>query len=739
MSPAGRRLLLAAFILFPVLVVLFLTIGDDTVAETGAGSIHGFDEHRQMTYWRPGETKSMPMRVVNEGMIEDSYCATLVISNPTWSGHLDRYLFLNVTPGETRFFNLSITAPFSFEGDSTRANLTLWSMRSDKFDRIVFTAFLIWDRVVEMVYDGPPSKELTEGTTASWTMTVRNKGDQDTAYEITAKVMSGEETIEGGYEVAPEVETVHIDRGEEAEVTVHLTITDETAFAIDQAYHLIVWVNDEDDPRDWAMVRLTWTIPMRYDAWVRPSNTTFEPPPGGTVNLTILVHQGTNDGLGHTWNVNVGDHPDGWDVVVDRSILTLTGTDSKDVGVLVTAPPKARPGTSMDLSIELQNVREPGFSSTVHTRFVVPEVRDLTMKRERLTSHIHPPKTVYLEVRLLNDGNVPEEYRFTAYVVRMQNTSFRPFGTYTSNGSLHPGNVRLFTRMLHYDEQMPWGDYELRLECELERGGVISDTHTLYIPERPEVEIIGIPVGRVVIDPNLGDVKVPILVKNSGNVRQTLEHSFDPFVAPRYILIGLEELEPGEIFYLGIGEVRPFTLNMSALAPFRSDEGATNIIFHDPLWDNSWEGWFRYNVIGPDLEITGVDVPKGIVPGSMMDVHVTVTNWGDATSMPTRLIIEDRRTGEIVSETWVPPIGPGKEWWVGMELLTETGHRKMYVNLDPYDTVKETGNEANPWVFSLEFKEQTYRGPSYLALTVLAFAAMGTVMALLRRERLAST
>ena len=739
LSPAGHIKLLAAVIIFPVLAVMFLTLSDGTVAEQDDGSRILFDEQRQMTYWRPGETKTMPLRVKNEGMIEDSYCATLVISNPTWSGHLDSYLFLNVTTGEVRLFNLSITAPFSFEGDFTKANVTLWSMRSDKYDRIIFTAFLIWAREVEIVYDGPPSKDLTEGTTASWTVTVQNKGDYQTAYELTAKVMDGEEKLELGYEVTMEVEVFHLDRGEETEVKVMLTITDETAFAIGQAYHLIVWVNDEDDPRVWAMVRLTWTIPLRYDAWVRPSNTTFEPPPGGTVNLTIRVHQDTNDDLGHIWNVHIGNLSDDWDVVVDRKLLTLTGIDSADVGVQVTAPPKAGPGTTMELSIELENVREPGSSSVVHTRFVVPEIRDFTMRREGFRSPIEPAETRFLDVRLLNAGNVPEDYRFTAYAVRMQNTSYKPFGTYTSNGTLNPGNARIITRVLHFNEQMPWGDYELRLECVLERGGVLTDTHTYYITERPEVEIIGLPEDRLVIDPNLGIVKVPILVKNSGNIRQTLEYSFNPQVAPRYIDIHLEELEPGEVFYLDIGEVRFLTLNMTAMAPDRSDERSITIVFHDPLWENSWKGWFRYDIIGPDLEITKVDVPKRVVPGSMVDIMVTVTNWGGATSMPTRLIIEDRLTGDIVSEARLPPIRPGQEWSIGMELLTESEHGKMYIHLDPEDTVKEVGNEVNVWVFNIEMTEQTYRGPSYLSLTVLAVVAMGAVIALMRKRGLAST
>lgn len=146
-----------------------------------------------------------------------------------------------------------------------------------------------------------------------------------------------------------------------------------------------------------------------------------------------------------------------------------------------------------------------------------------------------------------------------------------------------------------------------------------------------------------------------------------------------------------------------------------------------------------YEIIAPELEITKVNVPQRVGKGSQVYIRVTVTNRGDATSMQTRLLIKDQRTDEIESEARVPSIGPGQEWRVEMEVFMKVDHRKMYIHLDPDDTVNERGSEVNVWAFNLDVLEQSYRGPSYLAVTVLAVVAMGAVMALARKRRLSST
>ena len=146
-----------------------------------------------------------------------------------------------------------------------------------------------------------------------------------------------------------------------------------------------------------------------------------------------------------------------------------------------------------------------------------------------------------------------------------------------------------------------------------------------------------------------------------------------------------------------------------------------------------------YEIIAPELEITKVSVPQRVGKGSMVYIRVTVTNRGDATSMPTRLLIKDQRSDEIESEAGVPSIGPGQEWRVEMEVLMKADHQKMYIHLDPDDTVNEKGSEVNVWAFNLDVLEQSYRGPSYLAVTVLAVVVTGVVMAFMRKRRLAST
>jgi len=134
----------------------------------------------------PGATLSYSVMVKNRGAFDDNYALT-ISDNQNWGPTLDNYLFENVQPGENRTVTLSVTVPTNAV-PCTRDNIIVTATSqgdptvSDN-DTCIAHAENV-RREVE-VSISPSYRSAPAGTTLSYTVTVRNKGNVRDNYALT--------------------------------------------------------------------------------------------------------------------------------------------------------------------------------------------------------------------------------------------------------------------------------------------------------------------------------------------------------------------------------------------------------------------------------------------------------------------------------------------------------------------------------------------------------------------------
>ncbi|MCK5251348.1 MAG: hypothetical protein KAQ96_00305, partial [Thermoplasmata archaeon] len=724
----------------PVLAVMFLSISDGTVADLGEGFRIEVDEHRQVNYLRPGGTKLIPLKVENQGDLEDSYIATLTVSNPSWDVNLDRYSFLNMSPREIRYVNMTITAPYGPTGNFTDINLTLWSQRSNKNESLHWREFINWKREMRLSYEGPLLKNLTSDLRANWALEVQNTGDYPIDVQLTYSLNQHEDKLVRGFSVQMTSWKVHLETNEGTEVVVTVEITDETLFTTEIDYTMFIVGKDLNDPDEvYGSVRIVWYVPWMLNVTATPRSVSFDVVPMEWRGVIISLTQNSTDRWGHTWEISFTGKVDDFEVFVnpEERSFTLVGSDDTYFQFHVRAMEYTKPGTTLHLTAHLRCPRTPDISLDIEVHVIVSESRKISVKEGLAPSYFSPPGTAEIRVRWTNHGNVPEQIGFKMASSFPMGERYQPFGTAEFNETLYPGETRRWTRSVTFEDGMAAGTYYFNMNTYIVNNDTyIGNFLSVTVPPSRKLVITGLPLNDVELNPNLDSVEMPFRLENRGNTKlvliATVVEGTTSDVANGFLM----NLPDPPLIELQMGEGRNLTFVMVVPRSTTFGSGSMELIFNDTLSTRRWSNVVHYRIKGPELEIVEVEGPRRSKTDERVELDVKIVNRGTGTSPQTLLVVQDRFGGKPMGETLVSALPAGVATIVTVEFTPHFGKGSYYVVLDPDDSVFETGNENNWLAHEITVSDPPLRGPSNIALTVAAYALVGLVLVALRRRQL---
>jgi hypothetical protein len=718
-----------------VLVLVMLAGTDTTVADSDGSVDLESNEHRMVDYFRPGETRTEPYRVENRGDLEDSYNASLTLSNPLWKGQLDRYHFQNVTPGETIIFNVTITAPWFPSGNYTDINLTVRSMGSLEEEYLAWREYMFWQRALDISYDGPSSKNLSEDLEITWDVTVSNTGDYPNDVNLSARVFEGDVEIEGGYQVEMSTWEVHLERNESTSVFILFFVTDLSRFNTDTGYTLFLVGKDLNEREVTDGERLKWRVPLLYQVEAIQQWDSFEVIPGTSDQVKVSLYQTTTDRWGHIWDAFIDGDVGEWMVEFDRSSVKLVGTDNAVFELTVMGPDNAKAGTRLDIQVRFECVRRPDDVLEAGFHFTVAEHRNITMHTSASTFKVIPPMSVTIKVTLANRGNVAEGFHFALETRYPELSRYQPFGNNTLSSTIHPGERRKLEYTFPFDMTMQGGKYTFAMECWLEEGRLLFQVIEVELPVRRTVDIVGLPLDRVDINPNLDPVELPFLLRNTGNMDLVLRVDWEDSRSGSGPDVLIKELDYPFMVDLAKDQECSLTLVLMASKSTPFDSGMLRLTVTDSGHHDTWARDVLYTIVGPGLVIDEVVRSEIVVKGEQTTVKVKISNVGSGDSPAMLLILTETFEGRPIEEIIVPPIMAHTSTEVSITYTPSLGQERLYVVLDPDDNVRETDNERNLAGFEVSVVEAPIWGPSMMAVSVAAVLLTAVAMIMWRRRK----
>jgi len=722
-----------------VLVVLFLAVSDASIAGSDGGFMDEIPDDRHMTYMRPGGTKVMPLRVENQGDLKDTYVATLNVSSPSWNVRLDQYNFFNVSPREIRYFNMTITAPYEASGNFTDISLTLWSQRSNKNDTLHWREFINWKYEMRMVYEGPLTRNLTSDLRTSWSLEVRNTGDYPIDAQLTYILKQQDDKLVMGFSVEMTTWVAHLGTNESIDVIVTLEITNETLFNTDTDYTMFIIGKDLNDPDEiYDSVRVVWNIPLVLNITATPTSISFDVVPLELRSAVIALAQDTTDRWGHIWDISFTGERDEFEVFTypEGMSHTLVGSDVAFFKFYLRALEHTRPGTTLHLTAHLRCSRVPDKTFDIEVHVIVSEYRKVSVTERFAGGQFTPPGTAEIRVEWTNHGNVPEYFDFKMASSFPKGERYQPFGTAEFNETLYPGDTRLWTRTVTFDDEMAAGTYYFDMSTHI----VSNDTYierslSVTVPPSRKLVITGLPLNDVELNPNSGAVEMPFSLENRGNTKLALISTVIEGTTSDIANGFLKDLQDQHLIDLEMGEDRSITFVMTVPRSTTFKSGTMELVFTDALSTQRWSRVVIYRIKGPELWIVGIMGPKRSLTDERVKLDVKIINGGTGPSPRTLLVVQDYFGGEPMGEVEVPALPAGVAITVTVEFTPHFGKGSYYVVLDPDDTVLEMRNENNRMTYNVTVSDPPPWGPSNIVIAVAAFALVGSVLVGLRRRR----
>jgi len=675
------------------------------------------------------------MRVENQGDLEDSYIVTLNFSNPSWDAQVDRYSFLNVSPREIRYFNVTITAPLGPNGNYTDINLTIWSQRSLEHEFSHWREFILWQRLIELDYQGPSIRNLSVEDGSQWDILLSNSGDYPVDVRFTVRLFQGDEEMNGGFQVGMSDWKGHLETGESSEATVTRNIRDATRFNTLTAYTVILVGTDLNEPDEvYDVVLLKWMLNYEFEVSLHVPDEGGEIIPGERKSIFFYLDQTTTDRWGHNWDVFIiGDRGD-WAVEINRTLATLVGSQGVGYTLTIQAPPRARPGIRLDLEIRFECVRLPQMDLMSEVHYTVPVHRSFTMLATTSTEEMVPPESLTVTTELHNLGNLPEAFRFEISSLFPKEMSREPFRMRTFNGTLYPFESQVREFLYPFDTTMSAGSYRFRLECHLEEGEQLEQVIEVKVPARRKVSIVGLPMIVVDLNHNQEPVELPFSLRNTGNVDLTLASRLDGVQHWSSPIGFIKEMGKNDSVFLQMDHELDFTLVLYPRDTSTYISDVVTLVLEEVPSSMSWSADIFYNIVGPELIIDEVKVPKRNVGGEPVALDITVVNYGNGPSSTTILLLIEGNGMPPIAEVVVPPIAQWGSTAVTIEFTASLDHDRLYVILDPDNTVKEKENEVNQFGFEILVVESPGWGPSMMAISITAIVVAGISMAMVRRK-----
>jgi hypothetical protein len=675
---------------------------------------------QNMFYFHPGETHVMKAWVVNTGTYKDSYELTVDVDGPPrWVVVLDLYRADDVQPGEKVAFNLSITAALDAqEGDHIFVNVTARSLMSNKTDSLNFISFVIISRGVRISCDNL-TREMGSGETIGFILNVTNTGDVNDSYKIEWITYPGD----APWSAEASARTFDLERRKSTSILFNVTSPD------DRAEDGSVWVSvtSTADKRATDSLVLHCHVKVRWSASVQPANGTILVRPGVAERFELNLTQLTNDRRDRNWSVGLLITDPTWDVEATPSDFVMAGTSAKIINLTILAPSRSSPWESAALSVVLRCEQVPTEPLEALFALQVVEVHKLDLLSYAPQVSLWPGDSADVGFDIMNSGNVAE-------IVQV---SIGPTGGLTYSTSIGPIEGPWF-------QLLPWEQVRISIHITApeDSSGIVfpivnvSSVHTntltvhllvtvLSYDEEPEMlRMTRGSNDTVLVDPRNETVGIDLIIENL--MGEELEASFRTCVSnPRCSAMIMED----PVFIPANGRGLRIHLNVEADAPYgdfvlliEADYGPV-----DPLTINC-------SVVGPDLKLSGVDVPKRVFEGELANVSMTIANVGRGWSSPTILTVTDTWGKPVANPLHIPAIGPGKSINRSIGMLPYSGRYDYALSVNPNGTMREDGNASNSQTFELRpisridagasSRVRIWVGAIILMLLVLAIMAL---------------
>jgi hypothetical protein len=656
---------------------------------------------QNMFYFHPGETHTLKAWVVNTGTYMDSYELTVDVDGPPrWVVALDLDRADDVQPGEKVAFNLSITAALDAqEGDHIFVNVTARSLMSNKTDSLNFISFVIVSRDVRISCDNL-TREMDSGETISFLLDVTNTGDVNDSYKIEWITYPGD----APWSAEVSASTFDLERGKSMSILFNVTSPD------DRAEDGSVWVSATStaDKRATDSLVLHCHVKVRWSASVQPANGTILVRPGVAERFELNLTQLTNDRRDRNWSLDLSVTDPTWSVEATPRDFVMAGTCIETINLTVTAPARSSPWESAALIVVLRCEQNHTEEQEALFSLQVAEVHKLVLLRypDQTLSH-YSGQTVSTDFDVQNVGNVPEifEVKITPlYGCTLRSSIGTIEGPWFQLLPLEKATIRIQLTLPVHPSRYSFDQNLTMISASMDLLTIEFQNHIMTSdgPPRLTFRLSGDTENVILVEAGGQSIKVNFTIENLNPER--LDVAFCSTVDnPR-----CSAWVQATVLHLLPFGTRDNWVNLHAEkdAPFGNYVLKINPSF------GAFGLEFNITVVGPDLQLGGLQLNNDAVEGEVVSYSLTISNVGRGRSDPTTLIVKGTGDFQLVTPVYVPSIAPGTWFNVTVGFIPYSGNNKYTFIVDPNVTMREDGNATDRLSIWLEPSPQADAPPS---------------------------
>jgi uncharacterized repeat protein (TIGR01451 family) len=663
------------------------------------------------SYIRPGETKVVPMELVNVGTVGfDASIFSETNASPDWDVRLDRYRS-RLAPSTSVPVNLTISCPAeATEGESITVWVNATAFAGEYTANLRLVVYVKWDRVLD-VFCSKMNHLVDPGGTVTFQVSLQNNG------ELAEDVMVSFHDIgPSGWTYTPADAIFSLAPDEAAHLKIEVTAPGN---AIENEVHSLVldfkWA-------DWSpahpgmvlrsVVRPTFFVTMelnRTGATVRPGDQAM-------FNVTV-GNLGNQEGTAFV-EVSIITNPGDWTVVLSAETVVLRSGEQRVIQLIVDAPEDVLGGDI--LIVRLRAYCPTPFSEVERdARIVVKEVHNLDWTTGPITLDLSPGGEGSRALRIGNNGNLYETISF-----RLEGEGDGWTWWIEQDGSgidairLGPDEGTSLRIWLSAPSDALAGLVRMRLYIELEEftlGHIDLEATMSRVPEL-ELRILS---PQVVVYPG-GYYEATFEVYNRGNGPEIVDLSVNSEILESGIFV-VDGVNATSVWIQAISSrtvvIRGLTLEDSPLG--EGDISVTATTRQVPAVQVT--GPMSIQFVRPELTITAIEtIPNSPGINDVITIQVIIHNGGPLEVIDVRASLEGGEQERIAS------IAPdGEATAVFTWVLSKPGFTVLsgYIRYGP-------GNHTMPWTHKVVVgtEEEDASSQSFILIFLVGAAIILSVI-----------
>jgi uncharacterized membrane protein len=668
-----------------------------------------FDPYVEPTDWiRPSHQWSYPVLLRNLDNVVNDFQMTLNVSREHFEARVEPSRVEDVYPDQTVVLNVTVIAPENVEdGTYLSLNLTATSLEKGYARSLEWYLYVKAVKAVaieperDFVYIEPTDHQVTLN------ITLNNVGDRDVDLHVQAYTFLGIEEVEIGVTVTFNVTDLQIESKGSCNISMRIWVYDGPPVSAAMAYQTRIQAVDMDEKTtSWYGV-VRWAVKARFHIAVDPPfNSIMWTVQGQCSTFQMYFTQDTNDLRGHLWTVEFPKPKEGWTIVHPIiSMYNLTGKDGIPIEYVVRPSDSVPAGERYDMVITFVCENDPQLDFKVTYVFLVSEYHDVVITVNPRQVHCSPGATVYINVSVENQGNVPEP---AVIHVRLLNESYSRFELNETrdllDDPLHPGITRRFKVPIHTTPLTTPGNNNITVSISW-NGRTDWANVTLVVDERIELVGQASTSGPIVVNPNMDPFLFVYHLWNRGN--GALFIIVDVHVRPvdSGVMVTPDLVDPDRTVMILPGNRLDlgFWVKNDGRREFDFDvDGGITLAFFTRDGTTLFQDTLDLTLVGPDLTIRDATVATEVDDDGLVMLHVWISNVGSGSSVPSTVTVVGAKDQTAVHRVYVPSIGPGEETMVQMLFIAYTGTNKYQLVLDPEDVLIEDGGSANDRIVSID-------------------------------------